>query len=384
VEISDDKFMADNQYFFSFRIPERFNLLIIKGDNSAQYVSLALVPNETLSRYWSVKEATPAELAGINFLEYDVIMLVGTPGIDASFVKRLKSFVMRGGALFVSYGGNTNIDYFNNAWSEVTGVSYQEPVAGTFSRAGYYTLETIDTDHPVFSVFAFEENEPPEIKFFTLPKLRLTGNAEPIMVFSGDSPALVEARFGEGKVLCFTGPMSPEYTDLPGHAFFVPFISRVAEYLASDLSALDLRLYSGESITRSLSLAGALNHPVDLITPDSAEYSITPEDVQGALVFRVKPSDQPGIYRIAYLGREIDRFAVNLHPSEGNLSTVDVEQFAAAVGADELRPLKVDETLQTAIAGFRFGRELWQLFLWLAVLLVVVEMLLARGSQAEE
>ncbi len=384
VEISDDQFLGDNRYYFSFHIPDRFNLLLITGDPSAHYISLALVPNETLSRYWSVKEATPEQLSGVDFLDYDVIMLVGAPRLDPTYVSRLKSFVNRGKSLFVSYGGDTDINYFNQTWSAITGVTYDQPVPTSFTRAGYYTIQSVDTDHPIFSVFSFEKGEPPKVKFFVLPQFRVSADDRQVMVFTGNRPALVESEHGNGKVLCFTGPMSPEYTDLPGHAFFVPFVSRLAEYLASDLSSLDLKLYSGGNITRSLSLTGAVNYPVELLTPDSSEYYIPPEEDKGALVVHAKPADYPGIYRINYLGAEIDRFAVNIHPAEGNLAGVDTDQFAASLGIDEIRELSTDKPLETTIAGFRFGRELWQVFLWVAVFLVIAEILLARGTRVEE
>ena len=384
VEISDDKFMADNRYYFSFRIPDRFNLLIISGDDAAPYAALALVPNQTLSQYWSVKQATPAELSGVNFLDYDVVMLIGAPSLSSTYIARLKSFVDRGKSLFISYGKDTDINAFNAAWSDITGVVYDEAAPRTFTRAGYYSLQSVDTDHPIFSVFDFEKNKPPQVKFFALPKLHVTGDVRKLMVFTGNRPALVEARRDRGKVITFTGPMSPEYTDLPGHSFFVPFISRLAEYLASDLSTFDLHLYAGESISRSLSSSGPLNYPVDLVAPDSSRYSLPPEEDKGTLVLRVKPTDLPGIYHVNYLGHEIDRFAVNISPGEGNLAEADVDQYSVAVGADKLDILETEEPLKTAIAGFRFGRELWQVFLWLAVLFVILEMLLARGTKAEE
>jgi len=384
VEISDDRYLTDNRYYFSFGIPERFNLLLIGNGEATQYVSLALVPNETLSRHWSVKRAAPAELSGVSFREYDVIMLLGAPELGATYQTRLESFVRGGGALFVSYDGEVDIDHFNRAYSPLTGVVYDEPVSAVFSRAGYYTLQSVDTRHPVFSVMSFPDNQPPEIKFFTLPKLHLTGDASTLMVFTGNRPGLVENTFGRGRVLCFTGPISPQYTDLPGGWFFVPFVTRVAQYLASDLDALDLRLYTGTNITRSLPLGGAVNYPVKLLTPDGGEFNIPPEEEQGALIIDARPSRLPGVYRITYLSREIDRYALNVEPSEGDLTVTDLDEYARSLGVEELRRLPADVSLAGAIAEYRFGRELWQLFLWFAVGLVILEILLARSTQAEE
>lgn len=396
VELSEDKLPDDNRRYFSFRIPEDFNLLIIEGDRSASYVSLALSPGENLAQYWSVKRAGPEELAGVDFNDYDAVMMVGCPSLDPSYISRLGSFVRRGKSLFVSFGPQTSIDDFNKNWSRMTGVVYDEAPPKRFSRDGYYTFSSINRTHPIFSVFDLEQTKLPEVKFFSLPKMRRLDQGRELIGFTGGRPALVESTYGAGRVLLFTAPIDPDYSDLVTHSFFVPFISRVAEYLASDLSALETRLTVGEAVTRTVNLSGEQNYPVELIAPDSTRYAIQPEEAEGdkvgnaqnvgraQLVIRTQPLDQPGIYRIVYLGRELDRFAINLDPNEGNLVAADIDQMKTALGVDELRALPEDEAVGDLLAGFRFGRELWQMFAWAAALLLIVEMILARGSKTDE
>jgi len=384
VELSDDKFPGDNRQYFSFRIPDQFSLLIINGDEAARFLSLALVPPASGGQYWSVKEATPQELAGVNFGHYDVIMLAGAPKLEPTYLSRLQNFVHRGNSLLITYGGQTDIQYFNQAWSTVTGITYQQPVKRNFTRAGYYTFQSLDLDHPIFSVFELDEGKPPEIKFYTLPELNVEPRVRTLMQFSGDRPALVEARYGRGKVLMFTGPIAPGYSDLVSHGFFVPFVSRAAEYLASDLSSLDLRLFAGTNITRALSSEAPVMYAVDLVAPDSSMRSIPPEEESGAQVIHTGPLDQAGVYRVNHAGREVDRFAVNLDPAEGDLAAAETDQFVISLGTEDFRLIDNHAPVAEIVAGFRIGRELWQIFLWIAVLLVITEMLLGRQSTSTE
>ena len=384
IELSDDMFAADNRYYFSFSIPEQFNLLVIDGDQTGALMSLALTPSKSINQYWSVKTTTPDALAGINFLDYDVIILAGTPRLSDIYAGRLKAYVHQGRSLLLTYGGKTDIEDFNSTWSTLTGVHYEKPARSDFTRAGYYSFLSIDIDHPIFSVFELEDNRPPEIKFYSLPTLTTTNGARTLLRFTGDRPALVEADYGEGKVLMFTGPMAPHYTDLTGHAFFVPFVSRAAEYLASNLSSFDLRLFCGDNISRSLALKTTVGTSLDLLTPDSGSYSLAPLEEKGALVLRVKPTDMPGQYHISYFGREIDRFALNVDRAECDLNPADGDQFAAAIGAEDPVQLGLLDDLAETLAESRFGKELWQLFLWLAAAFIVAEILLARGADQKE
>ena len=121
-----------------------------------------------------------------------------------------------------------------------------------------------------------------------------------------------------------------------------------------------------------------------LTAPDSSIIELTPEEQQGALVLRVPPADRPGIYSVSYHGREIDRFALNIDPAECDLTSVDTDQFAAAIGAESINRLEIDDDIATVISESRFGKELWQLFLWLAAGLIIIEILLSRGLPREQ
>ncbi|HWR83169.1 MAG TPA: BatA domain-containing protein [Candidatus Deferrimicrobium sp.] len=384
VELSDDHFLPDNRYYFSFRIPEKFNVLIVDGDGAGRFMALALVPNASVHQYWSVKETSPQDLSRVNPDDYDVIILAGAPRLGASDVNRIRLAVNHGRSLFVTYGATTVKEHFNGEWSQVTGLMLEEPMREEFTRAGYFALEAVDVTHPVFSVFGEQGDPVPELKFYTLPRMRPLGEARTLAGFSGGRPALVLSAYGKGRVLTFAGPLLPSYTDITGHAFFVPFISRIAEYLASDLSSYDVRLFCGQPVTRSLPLKSSFGASLELTGPDSTVYSLPPEEEKGALVLHPRPTDRPGVYRIGYLGREIDRFAINLDPSEGDLSAADVDQFIAALGARQFHLIKGDKNVAAAIAELRFGKELWQVFLWAAVILLAIEMLLARAAPAED
>lgn len=383
IELSDDKFAGDNRFYFSFQIPDAFNILIIDGDPASELLKLALVPSDISGQYWSVKQSTPDDLLGVNFRDYDVIILSGAPTLSNTLVDRLKSYIRFGRSLLITYSAETDIDAFNRNWSEITGVHFDERLDKNFSGAGYYSLGYINNNHPVFSVFEFTDKKLPELRFFTLPKAHTIGNSSVIMRFSGDRPALVENQYFGGRVLTFTGPIAPLYTDITAHAFFVPFVARITEYLASRLSAYDASLYTGTNIVRSLSLKGSIDKAIELVTPDTETVYVPPQEGSGSVTYNPVNVDIPGIYRAYFNRQEIDRFAVNINPQECDLTFSSFDQIAKALGANEYHELENQQPLEATIAELRFGKELWQMFLWIAVFLILTEMLLSRSSPAE-
>lgn len=383
IEISDDKFPGDNKYYFSFNIPERSSLLIIDGDHTGPLINTALLPSTDINQYWSVKIATPEQLRGIQLWEYDVILLAGSPKLLEGYTRRFKSFLASGKTLIFTYGDNTDREYFNDTYSEFTGLTLNEKYNPNFNRAGFYSIKNLDIEHPIFSVFNFQQNDLPQIKFFTLPKFQTEPFVKTIMSFTGGRPALVENRYEGGMVLTFCGMISPLYSELSTKAFFVPFISRLVEYGASDLTAYELNLYSGRNISRPLPDNYSINQSLELVAPDSSRYDISPDNQTEDKNITISYTDQSGIYSILSDNKEIDRFALNLDPTEADLATTDNDQFQKALGADEMK--KLDDKVQYAqlIAEFRHGKELWQLFLWLAVLLVAFEIWLSRSGKNE-
>lgn len=384
IELSDDKFVADNRFYFSFQIPEIFNVLIIDGDESSDLIKLALVPSETGGQYWSVKQTTPDNLLGLNFRDYDAIILSGAPNLAQSAIDRLKAYVKSGRSLLITYAAGTDIRYFNDNWSDVSGVAFDEALNLDFSGAGFYSIGYIDNNHPVFSVFDFGKNQLPRVRFFTLPKVHTIGQTKTLMRFSGDRTALVENSYSDGRVLTFCGPMAPTYTDLTAHAFFVPFIARLTEYMSSHLSGYDVNLYTGSNIVRSISLKGSIDRAIELLLPDSQVLYIPPVEGAGSVTYTLPSASLPGIYRAYFHNREIDRFAVNLDTHESDLTSASFEQLAKSLGAKDYHVLESQKPLQATIAELRFGKELWQIFLWAAAVLILLELLLSRSAPVEE
>jgi hypothetical protein len=384
VEIPDDMLLEDNRQYFAFHIPERFNVLVVDGDPSAAFMGLALAPSTDDNLLWSVKRVTPELMGEVNVDDYHVVVLAGIPALPEGSISQIKNFVRRGKGLFLIYGSKTDPAFANSAFTDISGVKFDSPAPPVVTHAGYYSIKSIENNHPIFSIFGFAEDKLPDIKFYSLPSVTASPTAHILMRFSGDRPALVESLYGRGKVLTLCGPIGPDYSDMVGRGFFVPFASRTVEYLSSNLSSLDIRLFTDDNITRPISVSGAVTSAVDLLCPDSGIFSISPEENQGGLLVRAEPTDLAGSYSIQYQGREIDRFAVNVNPAECDLTTADPSQFATAIGAEAPKIIAPNANVATAVAGFRLGRELWPIFAWLAVILMAAEMVLGRGAPSEE
>lgn len=387
VELSDDPLLADNRYYFSITLPARVNVLVVNGDNSGQFIGMALSPAPSSNPFISVKTISMDELSTVNLFDYNILILAGMAPLPSGLRQRIELFVQDGNSVWLTFGGATGKDEFNAGWAALSGVTIEEAAKLEFSRAGYYTLDKITPEHPIFSIFNTAENPLPEIKFYTLPKAKVANGAHVLAQFSGNRPALVEYANGRGRIITFTGLIDPQFSDLAGHAFFVPFVNRTVEYLTSQLSSYDLSLYTDGTISRTLTDPSATTNEIIMRTPDSSQFGVSPSEEGNVMVVRPRPTNMPGIYTLLSGSREIDRFAVNLTPNEGNLQEATIAAMAASLGVSKYSTLTGNSNatvMAGVIAESRYGQELWQWFLWLAVILLLVEMLLSRSAPPEE
>lgn len=379
VQISDDDMLFDNQSYFSFRIPEQVNVLIVDGDGGGEIVRLALNPNPEMAHYWSVKKVDPSGLASVQLRGYDVIIVSGVGRLGNAETSRIFRFVDDGGGLFYIQGRTQDLAYYNTYLKNKLDYEILQPIPENFTGAGYYTAERFDYSHPIFRPFAkiYRENVP-TFRFFALPRVREGQSNRDLFYFSNGTPAAVEERYGLGKIIMLAAPILPRYTDLASHSFFVPFLIRSVEYLANDISTYEIRNFVGENILRSIPGRSSRYETLTMISPDDREYTVAGTEKSEQMIYDCRPVDIPGLYRLVGGQRTVDLFPVNVASSEGNPQIADLDRLSSAIGLDNYNVIPYSQKAEATITQARYGRELWQLFLWAAAVLMMVEMVFSR------
>jgi hypothetical protein len=384
VELSDDGYAPDNRYYFSFYIPAAFNVFIIDGDGSGELIRLALVPDESLARYWQVKSVGVDEAAQVRLADYDALVLAGVDSLDTGLFQQVNRFVDAGGGVFYIPGAQTDIGLFNRSLGAEADMRFGSPMPRSFSRAGYYTMERFDYTHPIFQPFGADSSaSEPVLKYFALPEITAGDNNRKLARFSNGRPALIEAASGLGKYIVMAAPLSPVYTDLASHSFFVPMVIRTLEYLAGDPSQSGQSFTVGSSAARTLSGRTLADNRAVLVTPDGRSFVLAGVEQSGQVMFDCRPLDAPGIYQLKANDRILDMFAVNVSTDESDLAAVDPDQLESMLGLKNMKTLPYDKPSGPIITESRFGRELWKIILWAVVVLVAVEMLLSRDKTIE-
>jgi len=388
-ELTDDDLLIDNRRFFAFKIPEKINILLV-GENQrdTRHLSLSLNPLDKSDVNKEVTRINKSSLSGIDFSKYQVAILSNISRLTDVQLTNLERFVQRGGGVFFILGDNIDPEFYSKQIAKrFFNLNMKTPLASTKNVGGFFSLEKVDLDHPIFQVYRnIEKEKLPLIKFSSIFELPESPNVKTIVRFNLGKPALLERSFGAGKVLLLAAPVEESQGDLVVHPFFVPLINRSVEYLASDLSRLDEDILVGSKVTRELP-ADLAGKGIELLDPEMRKIALQPSFQTDKLILKIDDTHLPGIYNIrastspSTRGDVVDRFAVNIDPKDSDPEKIEMSEVEEKLEGLSFFYIKPGDDIEESILQSRYGKELWKTFLWIAFGLLALEMFLARSRR---
>lgn len=368
IELSGDRFPLDNRSNFTIRRENQIKVLVIetasRGRSDSFYVKQSLLAGETNPYELTIKTAgavDPGELTS-----YRSVILNDASGISQSLAAALKSFVERGGGLVIATGRHAEASEFNSRFKEISPAQLGEQVV---TRSGYALLSQVRSDHPIFSPFS-RSGRLTATRVYGYHRSTPTDQASVIAALDDGTPLLMDRLLGSGKVILVTTSLDTSWNDLPLSPVFVPLLNQMLEYIGERRQ--DPNHLIGQTFVIRPDKDGQLP-AID--APD--EHRITDLRANQSGEAAVS-ADQSGFYRIRYSGG-VEYVAVNLDPKEGDLSRASMDEFLASIAAS-----REDATTVAAPTGpltvqeIEQRQRLWLLILAVALMLFVLEALLAR------
>jgi hypothetical protein len=176
------------------------------------------------------------------------------------------------------------------------------------------------------------------------------------------------------------------WSDLPVRGLFVPLLYRSVYYLSASTSVAGEQLVAGRP--SELRVTGvAPDASLRLQGPDGIEVTPEQRSLFGATLLQLGETlTEPGLYDVRAGTTQVRRVAVNIDPAESNLQTASPDEAAEtlreATGASVQsvsRELSGEsEEIAEALRTQRAGTEIWNVFLFLALVFLAAEMLVSR------
>lgn len=374
-----DAFAGDDLRRYVLRVPARLNTAVAGFDGPARRLTaLALDPSGRGESFVHTLELTSQQLESEDWSAFDAIFIVDAPAFSGAFAERVRAYMQSGRGIFIAGGPNFDIRA-HASWMQEIGLPAPINVESLGDPGAKWSK--VDLDHPLFEGI-FQE-KPADVSPDFRTKFALSkGSSTAAGVIEGASGTqfMVEVTQGRGRALFLTSSPDPEWSTLYRAGIFSPLMTGSAAYLAGFGGAgAQYALSVGEGSELLLRNTEQLQY--DLVK-DSNSERLTAKPVTGGQLLKLPPLASTGDYLLKQDTRTVRPIVVNISERESSIASVTTDETMSLLGGQQMT-LSEGQNVETAIREGRYGRELWKLFLYFALGLLIVEMLIARTPKRD-
>jgi len=355
---NNDVFLFDNDFFFMINFEEKINVLSI-GKKNTYLQNIFTESDFIFTQVLSSK-------INYNILpKQQLILLNELDEIPSALSNALTAFVNKGGSLVVIPSNSTSINSYNSFFATMN--------IGRISRNQRDSLKItkIHYDHPLFkNVFT------KEVRNFQFPRVIKNFNAtfkgDPLLSFENTQPFLSKLRVGNGDVYWFAGAVSDVNSNFTNSPLIVPTLYNIGQN-SLQISKPYYRLQENNTIELNASI-----EKDQVVSIKNLKSSFIPLQQNSQNKISISTTDKPdqnGFYQIISKDT-LQTISFNNPRSESIVNFMNINQLA---GQNELI------TSYDSIASY-FQEEnqknevqwLWKLFLALAIVSLLLEILILK------
>jgi hypothetical protein len=376
VEIEDYPITFDDRLYFAYdaRVDIRVTLINGTGQEPRNPFS-ALFSNDSI---FSLRAFAEQGIDYGAFANSDVILLNQLTEISSGLLSELTKFAASGGCIVIIPDASPD-QGFNQSLTALN-----LPVLGDKDTAAVNTA-SIDLSSGFFEG-VFEKMEArvslPQVNtHFSLGR-RPGAALDRIMTLANGKDLLVSAPFQNATVFLFTSPLLGEHSNFSRHALFVPAMFRIA--LASISQPPAYYDLTGETVISVRADLKDVEQPPHIIGVGDPS-DIIPEKRQSSnrmLLFPRGQLNKPGYYVLRHGNDSLMPLAFNYARVESDLRAYGVEELRQLISERGWKNVRLSpmgaETLQSALLAGDGDRQLWKLFILLALVFFLAEVLLLR------
>ncbi len=384
-ELPDDPVIVDNRRYFQFEGRQTIDVYCLNGESNRDpyndeifYLQKAI---QALQKIVPIRfESTNQLFSSTKITDADLIILANVGSLTENMAKKLTSFVKSGGALFITGGNQLDLDNYNLMLG--TGSESLLPchlvsfVGDVVDRSQSRIITNLDYNHPIFQPFKNPNHGNfSNSRFYRYIQIIPNDEARILASFDDQNPTLVEKEYGRGRVLCFTSSIDREWTDMPIHAVYLPFLHETIKHLTLTKSTQAINYLIGDAIElNNYNLPAGTEAAV--FNPQGNETQLK---ISGFGSTLYSDTELTGIYSVHTSGAENHKFCVNPDPRESDLVSKDTEELTSMLTNPDQQPTKISKEM---IIEYQEDTEKNQSLWWYAMLallaLTIGEMFLAN------
>ena len=358
--LEDGQLNFDNEFFFTIEKPEKINVTAI-GNN-----------NDFLSKIYTKDEFNYVSTLLRNF-DYNIIndqhliILNELENIPSSLASSLNEFINKGASLVIIPPIQLNSISYTEALKTLNIGSFSE------NNNSELAISSINFSHPFFKD-VFEK----KIENFQYPTVQssyngLFKNSSSLLKFENNKDFISQIPVKDGKVYCFSSSIDINNSNFKNSPLIVPIFYNFGLF---SQPTSDLYYINGKTSIVEIPIKIEKDQVLHLVSKN--EDFIPQQQILSNKVFLTTTNSpiKSGFIEVQNKKLPIKILAYNYDRSESNLSSIDVKEYFNKVSNISYVD-SVNEAIKTMSEKYK-TTSLWQLFLALAMLFLITEILLIK------
>ena len=380
VEIENDAQDADNRRFFGFVVPQPPNIAVIGNQQITSIIKI-------LSGLTGDKPAfnaqfyNPNQVGSIDLSKFDAVCCLSGP-FKSNDYDKLAKYVNAGGSLFIFPEEATPPEVMTKGLNTlgIKDLSYK-----TQSSQSNLTFDQFDKIHPLFQgVFKGTTDLRSNLETPKMSKVMTTSSGQRIIGVQGSS-VLSEIVSGDGKIL-FCG-MSPDITwgNFSTTSLFPVLMFRSMSYLSAK-EGLTINAVTGDNLRLILPKKFSRESNFKILESNGTESFVKAVTLPSGVLVNYPPFNSSGVNAVYSNNNKIAAVVnINNAPDESDLNKVSIDNikkdFSSYLSDKKAIEILNPNKLLAEFNRARTGTELWQIFVILALICAITEMIVARTSK---
>ncbi len=382
-----DSIPSDNIRYTSIEVTKRIPVLLIDSHDGKQLRFLTYALNASIEEQsaFVVEHANITDISAERLAAYPVVVLADTVALDSQSIATIERYVVGGGNIIVALGEQSQASIINSLWSRngdgflpCNIMDAREVPSGTLVYPQFKQHK-----HPAFATLPNNRDELfsscSVSRFMPLDVANVINdeNFNILMTLNTGEAFLVERHRGQGRVLLCASSMHIDWTDIPSHGVFVPWVRGLCSYLASFLLP-PRNIHCGESIIHLQHESGQDS----FVDQDGNTIEHKRGSWQGHQVARSETIWRAGLYAARHQHQRT-WYAVNVPSSEQQIDLIDQQWLEEAI--PQMLLMHNEEEINNSWgSGDDSATALWSFGILLCIALLAVEMFYVRTLTQSE
>ncbi|MFA7326344.1 MAG: BatA and WFA domain-containing protein [Candidatus Kapaibacterium sp.] len=376
LQLESDELLPDNNFFFAINIPKQPFVTVVSESSNIFFDAILSNMKEfnAISGYQFVQD-----ISGYSAGQEKVLIVAknSLTKQDLSSIAKLQS----NNAKIILFAPKDNLtDFLTN--SSLIGVNVKAVARYDVNPAEFTKVDKL---HPIFSgVFKGETANQKEVES---PKIKVeipSQNGRPIIETQSGN-FLSQFDIANSSLFYFSVPISTEWSDFQVLSIFPSLLYKSVTYLNSSFDGTLSNQVNQSTLLISDELAGSSKF--NILTPDGTEKFADANKTGNNYILTIDDKSQFGNYLVKNNNKQVVAYySINPSKSESELKPMEDDIFKEkmtkiGINSDNISILEDDRNIEESIQRAKLGTELWQLFLALALLCGLAELLVQRATK---